>query len=684
MLPTQTINGVVVPDFTVLTPKEWDHYLSEAFQKAEADGQRITHNEEAPTFSNTFLAMERRTKDIWAVEAPFISVQTAHNTDEMQALAKKWTPQFQDLYNRFMGRDLALRCRAAFEASPGLDDADQRLCEETLKQFERTGAFLEDADRARFLEISNELSTLGLTFSEIHQANSNVVVFVDAALPGVDPVFARDAVKSGEEAGRPGKAAIGMNASEVETILGSCSDRATREAVWRGFSTRGQGTTEGDTQTQPIIEKILILRQEMATLMGFENWAALATEQRMAKNAETAKGLVADTWQQLSPVLARELATIETHARTNGFDGPMAPWDLDYWLAQTRSAQFSIDDEQVRRHLPLPIVRAGAFATAESLFGISFEPCEAPTYHSDAKPFLVRDRDAKPLGLLYIDDAMRDTKSSGAWMEMLLPADRIDEGRLPVILNVCNFPSATEDRPALLSMDEAVTAFHELGHALHALLTTARYPTQAGTMVYGDFVELQSQLLENWIRQPEALARIALDWNTGNKMDISLARQVNDAMQFGQSIDKARYLMSAWIDLEAHARPQDAGRDPVGFEGEIFSEMQAPGMISPRHRLTHFTHLFSGAMSGYSAGYYSYLWAEVLEADAFEAWQESGDLFDESLGQKARDTIYSRGNEVAPDALYRQFRGRDADPAALLRRMGADQPAARVVSSPRI
>ena len=672
MLPVKIVEGIQVPDFSLLTPEAWDRHLSQAFIQAQEAGRVIAHSSEEATFNNTFLAMERRTKDIWAVCAPFGAVQNADNTEPMQALAKKWLPQFEDLENRFLDANLATRCQHALDNAGTLDAVDQRLCEETLRDFKRAGAFLTGENQQRFLDISQELSTAGLEFAEIHQKNSNLTVLVDGKLPGVDEVFAEQARKSAIDSGHPGKAAVGMNASEVDAVLGQCSDRATRKLVWDGFAGRGLGLTAGDTPTQPLLARILELRQELAALLGFSHWGELATSERMAKTPDTALALVQETWAQLNPVFERDQAIVLDHARSNGFEGDLQPWDLDYWLGQTRAEKFSIDDEKVRRHLPLPIVRAGAFATAETLFGISFEAVEAPTYHADAKPFLVRDRDNTVLGLLYIDDAIRETKSSGAWMEMLLPADGIDGGRLPIISNVCNFPGSSEGRPALLSMDEAVTAFHELGHALHGLMTTARYPSQAGTMVYGDFVELQSQLLENWIREPEALSRIGLDWETGQKMDIALAQQVDRAMQFGQSFDKARYLMSAWLDLAAHTHPYAAGKDPVNFEATVLDLMQAPSVITPRHRLTHFTHLFAGATGGeYSAGYYSYLWAEVLEADAFEAWKESGNLFDDALGQKARDTIYARGNEIAPDELYRQFRGRDPDPSALLRRLGA-------------
>jgi peptidyl-dipeptidase Dcp len=672
MLTVKIVEGIHIPDFSQLTPEAWDAHLEAAFNKAQEAGLQIANCDEEANFTNTFLAMERRTKDIWAVFSPFGAVQGADNTPAMQELAKKWRPQFDDLENRFLDANLAARCQHALDTATYLDDIDRRLCEETLRKFKRAGAFLNGPDQERFLAISQELSTAGLDFAEVHQNNSNRIVLVDATLPGVDLVFVEQARQAASVAGHAGKAAVAMNASEVDAVLGQCSDRETRKLVWDGYAGRGLGVAEGDTSTQPLLARILELRQELATLLGFEQWGELATSERMAKTPQTALALVENTWAQLHPVFERDRDVVLAHAQDNGFEGALQPWDLDYWLGQTRAAQFSIDDEKVRRHLPLPIVRAGAFASAEALFGITFEAVDAPTYHTDARPFLVRDRDSSVLGLLYIDDAIRETKSSGAWMEMLLPADRIDGGTLPIISNVCNFPSASDGRPSLLSMDEAVTAFHELGHALHGLMTTARYPSQAGTMVYGDFVELQSQLLENWIREPEALSRIGLDWETGQKMDLELAQQVNRAMQFGQSFDKARYLMSAWLDLAAHADPKTAGEDPTGFENSVLASMDAPALITPRHRLPHFTHLFAGVTGEqYSAGYYSYLWAEVLEADAFEAWKESGNLFDDSLGQKARATIYARGNEVAPDELYRHFRGHDPDPRALLRRLGA-------------
>lgn len=668
-LPSVEIEGIQVPKFHEITPQDWDNYLAQAWNEGDVDGALIASNPEEPTFNNTFKAMELRQQRQWRILSPFITVQTADNTPEMQALAEKWLPKFDEQSVRFMDAHLADRCRRAMEHETDLDAVDQRLASETIKHFQRSGAFLVGQDRDRFLAIRQRLSELGLEFSSIHQDNSNVPILVDGALPGVDAVFAEQARQASPE---PGMAAITMKASEVDTILAQCDDRDVREQVWHGFAGRGTGQVNNDRSTQDITREILALRHEQATLLGHSGWGDFAAQARMAGKSSTAMEMVESTWKQLSPVLSSDLARVASFAREQGQAEELAPWDLDYWLGKVRQADFAVDEDHLKQFLALPLVRAGAFATAETLFGVSFEPVDAPTYHHDAKPFLVRDTDGSSLGLLYIDDAIRPTKSSGAWMEQLLPPDRLDGHQKPIVINVCNFPSPTPDRPALLSMDEAVTAFHELGHALHALLTTARYPSHSGVMVYGDFVELQSQLLENWIREPEALSRIGRHWETGESMSLDMAQQVARAMQFGESFAKARYLMSAWLDLAAHAQPSAAGEGPERFEAGVLASMQANEALTPRHRLPHFTHLFGGAMGeGYSAGYYSYLWAEVLEADAFEAFREGGNLFDENLGRLARQTIYGRGNEVDPAELYRSFRGRDPDPAALLRRLGA-------------
>lgn len=675
MLPSSDIHGIQVPRFSELSAHEWDRYLAQAWSRAEKDGELIVGDPRPASFENTFKAMELRQKHLLRTLAPFVCVQAADNPPHMQNLAEKWLPRFDELGVRFMDDRLAQRCKQALEVETQLDPIDQRLAEETLRQFHRTGAFLQGSDRERFRAIRKRLSELGLAFAAAHQSNTGQVVLVPEELPGVNEVYAQQAIVASPE---PGKAAVGMNASEVETVLSQCSDRSVRETVWKAFSNRGTGQRVGDISTQGILAEMLALRHEMANLLGYATWGDYATEARMAGNGDTAMEMVRNTWQQLSPVLEKDLARLAEYALEHGHEGRIESWDVDYWLGRVRQADFAVDDDLVRQHLPLPLVRAGAFAVAESLFGVSFEPVEAPTYHPDAAPFLVRDRDGSPLGLLYIDDAIRPTKSSGAFMDQLMVPDGLEGRHLPVVVNVCNFPSASTDRPALLSMDEAVTAFHELGHALHSLMTTARYPTQAGPMVYGDFVELQSQLLENWIREPDALSRIARHWETGEAMTLEMAQQVQQAMQFGGSIDKARYLISAWVDLAAHEAPNDAGQNPLDFEAQTMAKMSGHPAITPRHRLTHFTHLFSGAMGGeYSAGYYAYLWAEVLEADAFEAFRESGEMFDEALGQKLRDTLYARGNEIEPGELYRQFRGRDPDPSALLRRMGAHKEPAR-------
>ena len=673
MIPTVIIEGVRVPQFDQMTPEKWDLALQHAFDEADQLAKHIQQDLSAPSFDNTFLALERRSQVIKNTLGPFMCSQTAHNTPEMQALAEKWTAPFDEQTTRLLDKNLAERCKTVqqqLRENANTDPIDQRLADETTELFAASGAYLNAADRDQLLAIRNRLTALGLEFSATHQSNSAVCVWVND-LSGLDEAFIQQAKTRAEDEGKSEQYGVLMMASEVEAVLSGAHDRATRETAWRAFNERGLGNR--DQSTQALVQEMLTLRQNMAELLGFDHWADFATSRRMAQNAKNAEAMIDQTWVALQPILNKDMADLTLFAQQQGHPSTLEGWDLDYWLNRKRAQDFSIDEDMLRDHLSLPVVRQAAFDTAQQLFGITFEAVDAPLYHADASAYLVRSEEGQSIGLLYVDDRKRPTKTSGAWMEEVYTPNRFNGTHLPVVVNVCNFPDGTAERPALLSMDEAVTAFHELGHGLHALLSTARYPSLAGVNVRNDFVELQSQLLENWIKEPEALQHFAKHWETGEPLPEGMAEQIATAQHFGQSFYQARYLLSAKVDMVVHQHPY-AKSNPVLFEQSVISQYNGPTCLVPRHHLTHFTHLFAGALTeGYSAGYYAYLWAEVLEADVFEAFQESGKIWNAQLGQKARDTFYARGNEVEPMALFEQFRGRHPTPEALLRRMKGEK-----------
>jgi peptidyl-dipeptidase Dcp len=492
------------------------------------------------------------------------------------------------------------------------------------------------------------------------------LILDEADLDGL-PQFARDAARAAaEERGHPGKYAITLSRSSAESFLQFSARRDLREKLFEAFIKRGENG--GPTDNRGLIAEMVRLRAERAKLLGFDSFADYRLADQMAKTPGAARDLLQQVWTRARRKVLADRDALQELVAADGGNFKLAPWDWRYYAEKLRKARYDLDESEIKPYFQLERMIEAAFATAGRLFGLSFTPVDVPLYHPDARAWHVSDRSGAEVGLFIGDYFARSSKHSGAWMTSLRDQESLTGTTTPIILNICNFSKPAKGEPALLSFDDARTLFHEFGHALHGLLSNVTYPLLSGTAVASDFVELPSQLYEHWLEVPEILQQYARHARTGEPMPKALLEKVLATRNFGQGFATVEYTSCAILDLDLHGLSQTDAVDPERFEREALARIEMPAEIVMRHRLPHFQHLFSGG--GYAAGYYSYMWSEVLEADAFEAFEEAGNPFDPVTAQRLRDYIYSAGNLRDPAEAYKAFRGRLPSPEALLRKRG--------------
>jgi peptidyl-dipeptidase Dcp len=541
--------------------------------------------------------------------------------------------------------------------------------ERLYTRFRRAGAGLTDEAKQRMAEINERLAQLGTTFSH-HVLGDEQDWFMELSeddYAGLSDTFIAVAKAAAEERGMPGKAIVTLSRSSVEPFLKSAEKRELREKVFKAFSARGDNGNDNDNNA--IITEILALREEAAKIMGFANYATYRLEDSMAKTPEAVRSLLERVWK---PARERALADrdeLQALITEEGGNFALAPWDWRYYAEKLRQAKANFDDAAIKPYLVLDHMIEAAFDCATRLFGITFtERHDVPAWHPDVRVWEVRDRDGKHKALFYGDYFARTSKRSGAWMTSLRDQQKLDGEVAPLVINVCNFAKGADGQPSLLSPDDARTLFHEFGHGLHGMLSNVTYPSLSGTSVFTDFVELPSQLYEHWQERPEVLQKFARHYRTGEPLPDDLLQRFLAARKFNQSFATIEFVSSALIDLEFHSQPTEASRDVRAFERAEMEKIGMPAEIVLRHRPQQFAHIFSG--DHYAAGYYSYMWSEVMDADAFGAFEEVGDIFDPAVAKRLHDDIYSSGGSVDPEAAYVAFRGREPEPDALLRRRG--------------
>ncbi|MGM5021624.1 M3 family metallopeptidase [Tardiphaga sp. 20_F10_N6_6] len=660
------------PPFDEIKPEHFMPAFEQAFFDHSAEIAAIVNDPAAPDFANTITALERSGKLLSRVASVFYDLVSAHSNpaileidkDVSSRMARHWNPIMMNAV--LFGRIVALHDK---RAELGLTTEQMRLLERTYTRFHRSGAGLDETAKARMAEINERLAHLGTSFSH-HLLGDEQEWFMELGegdLDGLAESFVASARASADERGMTGKAIITTSRSSMEPFLKSAARRDLREKAYKAFIQRGNNGNANDNN-ETIVE-ILKLREETAKILGFPTFAAYRLEDSMAKTPEAVRGLLERVWK---PARARALAdrdALQELIAEEGGNFKLAAWDWRYYAEKLRQRRANFDDAAIKPYLTLDNMIAAQFDTATRLFGITFaERKDVPVWHPDVRVWEVKDAKGALKAIFYGDYFARPSKRSGAWMTSLRDQQKLDGDVAPLVLNICNFAKGTDGQPSLLSPDDARTLFHEFGHGLHGMLSNVTYPSLSGTSVFTDFVELPSQLYEHWQEQPQVLQTFAKHYQTGEPLPDDLLKRFIAARKFNQGFATVEFVSSALIDLEFHTQPASASADVAAFEKKELEKIGMPEEIALRHRPTQFGHIFSG--DHYASGYYSYMWSEVMDADAFGAFEEAGNIFDPAVAKRLHDDIYSSGGSVDPEAAYIAFRGRAPAPDALLRRRG--------------
>ena len=662
-----------VPPFDRIRPEHFPPAFDRGMKEEIAEIAAIAGATTAASFDDTIEALERSGRLLERVSRVFFNLNASNTNDALEAIARDYAPRLAQHRMRIaLDPDLFARIADlhARRASLRLEPDQLRLVERYYLRFVRNGALLDLEQKERMEAISERLASLHTLFGQnvLHDERDWQLVLDEADLDGL-PEFARSAAaQAAAERGISGRYAVTLARSAVEPFLTFSSRRDLRRAVWE--ARRARGASGGSSDNISLIREIVALRAEQARLLGYETFADYRLADTMAKTGEAVQQLLLQVWQPAKDKARRELAALEATAHAEGLNEPIEPWDWRYYAEKVRQAEYDLNEAEVKPYFVLDNLVQAAFDTAGRLFGLEFtERRDLPVYHADVRAWEVSDEAGGHVGLFLHDNFARPGKQSGAWSSRYRDQENLDEAVTPIVVNNNNFArrDVSDGEPTLLSFDEAKTLFHEFGHGLHTLLSRVRYRSQSGTAVRRDFVEFPSQMFEHWMSVPETLRRYARHYRTGEPLPEELLDRLLAARNFNQGFATVEYTASALIDLDLHRTKATEALDPARFEQDFLERMEVPKEIGLRHRLPHFQHLFAGG--GYAAGYYSYLWAEVLDADGFAAFTEAGDAFDPDLAARLR-AIYSAGDTRDPMELYCAFRGREPTITALLQQRG--------------
>ncbi|HEY1260698.1 MAG TPA: M3 family metallopeptidase [Stellaceae bacterium] len=655
------------PPFGHIRPEHFAPALERGMAEQNAEIAAIANAAWPPSFADTVEAIERSGRLLDRVSRVFFNLEASHSNEAIEAIARDYGPRLARHQTR-IALDPALFARLADlyarRAELGLAEDQMRLLERHHLRFVRAGAMLPPADKERMAAIAERLASLHTLFGQnlLHDERDWQLALDEADLDGL-PDFARAAAaQAAADRKLAGRYVVTLARSSVEPFLMFSARRDLRRAVWQAWTARGGHP--GAADNAPLIAEILALRAEQARLLGYLDYAAYRLDDSMAKDAAAVERLLLQVWEPAKAKAHAELAQIEKAAAADGLNAAIEPWDWRYYAERVRQAEYDLDEAELKPYFVLDRMVEAAFDVAGRLFGLRFTPRpDVAVYHPDVRAWEVRDRAGGHLGLFLHDNFARPGKRSGAWMSRYRDQQQLDGPVAPIVVNNNNF---IKGDPTLLSFDDARTLFHEFGHALHGLLSRVRYRSQSGTSVRRDFVEFPSQIFEHWVSAPEILRRYACHYQTGAPIPEELLQRLIAARTFNQGFATVEYTASALLDMELH-RASAPTADIDAFEREFLEGFAVPKEIGLRHRPVHFGHLFNGG--GYAAGYYAYLWAEVLDADGFAAFAEKGNVFDPELAARLKD-IYSAGDTREPMDLYRALRGREPAIAALLDQRG--------------
>lgn len=662
-----------LPPFDQINPTHFEEAFEAAMSEARSESDAIAELADEPSFENTITALEMSGEKLTKVARTFFNLSSADTNEALQEIERDIAPKLaKHSSDMLLNEKLFARIAALWNARDTLDlnDEDAKVLERYHKMFQRAGAGLDKDGKSRIAEISQRLATLGTQFSQNilkDEADYQLVLETEEDRAGLPDFLLTAAREAAKERGHDGKHVITLSRSSIEPFLQFSTNRRLREEAFKAWSARGE--IKGETHNEKIIAETLALRAEKAKLLGFENFAAFKLDDTMAKTPENVRELLTMVWEPAVAQARSEEEKLAEMAAKGGENHPIAAWDWRFYSEKVRKAEHDLDETELKPYLQLDNMIEAAFDTATRLFGVTFKELhDVPVYHPDVRAFEVLDPAGRHVGLFLGDYFARPSKRSGAWMTAFRSQHKLKGDVTPIIVNVMNFSKGAPGEATLLTFDDARTLFHEFGHGLHGLLSDVTYPMISGTSVARDFVELPSQLYEHWLSEPQVLSRFATHYKTGEKMPQELLEKLLAAANFNQGFATVEYTASALIDLELHLLDNPDGIDIAAYEVAELEKVGMPDAITMRHRIPHFQHVFSG--DGYSAGYYSYMWSEVMDADAFGAFKEAGDIFDKEAAERLHTHIYSAGGRPDPEETYKAFRGRAPKIDALLKKRG--------------
>lgn len=659
-----------MPPFDLIEDAHFSPALDEALTVARAEIAAIADSTEAPDFNNTIRAMESAGDALGKVLRVFFHIAATDSTPEREAMQKDFVGKLSAYNAEVTGNEaLFARISTVWETRATLGSEEERVTDLTYKGFTRGGAALKGADKDRMTDIKAQLALLGTEFTQNILADERdwALPLAEADLEGLPDFVVATARAAAEERGMEGHI-VTLSRSLIVPFLQFSPRRDLREKAYEAWVARG--ANGGPTDNREKAAEILSLREERANLLGYESFASYKLEPEMAKTPEAVRDLLMQVWEPARLQAEADAAVLTEMMQSDGINGDLEAWDWRYYSEKRRQAEHDLDEAELKPYLQLERMIEAAFDCAHRLFGLSFKPLDVPLPHPDARAWEIW-RGQRLMAVFVGDYFARGGKRSGAWCGSLRSQDKLEGDTRAIITNVCNFAKPAEGQPALLSFDDARTLFHEFGHALHHILSDVTYPSISGTSVARDFVELPSQLYEHWLEVPQVLSAYATHAETGAPMPKELLDRMLGAANYDMGFQTVEYVASALVDLAFHEGA--ATVDPMARQTQVLEDLGMPHAIRMRHATPHFAHVFSG--DGYSSGYYSYMWSEVMDADAFAAFEEAGDPFDKEVAGKLEAYILSTGGSVEADALYKEFRGRLPGVDALLKGRGLDKAA---------
>ncbi|WP_370228969.1 M3 family metallopeptidase [Cognatishimia sp.] len=653
-----------IAPFDLIKDADFAPAFEAALAEDLAEVEAVATNSEAPTFANTIEGLMRTGKTLDRVAGAFYTVAGADSNDAREEIMREMSPKLAAHGSAIYGnKQLFARIQAVWDQRDSLDlsDEQQRVLMLTHRNFVRAGAALEGDADTRMKEIKSRLAVLGTEFTQnlLADERSWFMPLAEEDLEGLPDFAVAAARTAGAEKGQDGPV-VTLSRSIIVPFLQFSQRRDLRKKAFAAWVARG--ANGGDTDNRAIAAEILKLRKERAGLLGYDSFADFKLETEMAKTPDAVRGLLMDVWAPAKAQADKDAMILTQMMHADGINGDLEPWDWRYYAEQRRKAEHDLDEAVLKPYLQLDRMIEAQFACANRLFGLEFAPLDIPLYHEDCRAWEVT-RDGAHVAVFVGDYFARGSKRSGAWCSAMRSQAKFPDTQAPIVMNVCNFAKSD---PALLSYDDARTLFHEFGHALHQMLSNVTYESVSGTSVARDFVELPSQLYEHWLEVPEVLAEFATHAETGEAMPAEMLQKVLGAANFDMGFQTVDYVASALVDLAFHEG--DAPKDPMAKQAEVLQTLGMPAAITMRHATPHFAHVFAG--DGYSSGYYSYMWSEVMDADAFAAFEEAGGAFDPEMAKSLEAHILSMGGSVDAGELYTRFRGRLPGVEALLKGRG--------------